>query len=240
MNGSHLLIADEAPARPGGNRREQLLEVLAFLFLIVPSMVLSFFALKQGTAGFDLVALATMLRDAALVCLIAYFLWRRGEPMTRVGWTGKSASREVAIGVALFIPLLIATSFIEEALRAAGFSGPSSTPKFLTPSGGLEFAAASVLVIVVAFAEETIFRGYLILRFEALTGSATAAALLSAIIFSVGHGYEGTAGVATVGLIGLAFAAVYLWRRSLVAPIVMHFLQDFIGIVLLPLMAHHH
>jgi membrane protease YdiL (CAAX protease family) len=33
---------------------------------------------------------------------------------------------------------------------------------------------------------------------------------------------------------GLAFAFVYMWRRSLVAPIVMHFLQDFIGIVLLP------
>jgi membrane protease YdiL (CAAX protease family) len=35
---------------------------------------------------------------------------------------------------------------------------------------------------------------------------------------------------------GLAFALVYLWRKSLVAPIVMHFLQDFIGIVLLPLL----
>jgi membrane protease YdiL (CAAX protease family) len=29
-------------------------------------------------------------------------------------------------------------------------------------------------------------------------------------------------------------ALVYMWGRSLVAPIVMHFLQDIIGIVLLP------
>jgi membrane protease YdiL (CAAX protease family) len=58
--------------------------------------------------------------------------------------------------------------------------------------------------------------------------------LLSSFIFSLGHGYEGTAGLATVGVMGAAFALVYLWRGSLVAPIVMHFLQDFIGIVLLP------
>jgi membrane protease YdiL (CAAX protease family) len=29
---------------------------------------------------------------------------------------------------------------------------------------------------------------------------------------------------------------VYLWRGSLVAPIVMHFLQDFLAIVLLPIL----
>jgi membrane protease YdiL (CAAX protease family) len=56
------------------------------------------------------------------------------------------------------------------------------------------------------------------------------------VIFSLGHGYEGTAGVITVGMMGIVFAPVYMWRKSLVAPIVMHFLQDFIGIVLLPLL----
>jgi membrane protease YdiL (CAAX protease family) len=37
---------------------------------------------------------------------------------------------------------------------------------------------------------------------------------------------------------GLGLAFVYLWRQTLVAPIVMHFLQDFGGIVLLPLLGH--
>ena len=31
----------------------------------------------------------------------------------------------------------------------------------------------------------------------------------------LGHGYEGTASVVTVGFIGLAFALVYQWRGSL-------------------------
>jgi membrane protease YdiL (CAAX protease family) len=62
------------------------------------------------------------------------------------------------------------------------------------------------------------------------------AVVLSAVIFSLGHGYEGLAGVVTVGVMGLVFALIYLWRRSLVTPIVMHFLQDFISVVLLPLL----
>lgn len=85
-------------------------------------------------------------------------------------------------------------------------------------------------------AEETIFRGYLILRFQALTISPTAAVLLSAFIFSLGHGYEGWAGVMIVGIMGVVLALVYLWRQSLIAPIVMHFLQDFLGIVFLSLL----
>lgn len=84
--------------------------------------------------------------------------------------------------------------------------------------------------------EETIFRGYLILRFTAVTLRPAVAVLLSAALFSLGHGYEGSAGVVTVGVMGLALALIYLWRESLVAPIVMHFLQDFLGIVLLPLL----
>jgi membrane protease YdiL (CAAX protease family) len=86
-----------------------------------------------------------------------------------------------------------------------------------------------------ALAEETISPGYLILRLKATTLSPAAAALLSAAIFSLGHGYEGSAGVITVGVMWFVFPSVYLWRQSLVAPIGMHFLQEFIGVVLRPL-----
>jgi membrane protease YdiL (CAAX protease family) len=90
------------------------------------------------------------------------------------------------------------------------------------------------LVIIVAIAEETIFRGYLLLRFQEVRLTPSTAVLCSALIFSLGHGYEGASGVVTVGFMGAVFALVYFWRGSLVAPMVMHFLQDFIGIVLAP------
>jgi membrane protease YdiL (CAAX protease family) len=219
------------------SRVEQIVEVSVFLFLIVPSMALSFFAIKQGSLGFVLVAFSAMLRDLALVSLILFFIWRNHEPVARIGWTLKNSWREIGLGIVLFIPLIFATGLLEKGLRAIGLSVPSTPlPSFLAARDAAQFLLAFVLVVIVALAEETIFRGYLILRLKAVTSSPTAAVLLSAGVFSLGHGYEGSAGVVTVGVMGAVFALVYLWRRSLVAPVVMHFLQDFIGIVIMPLL----
>ncbi|MCL4476794.1 MAG: CPBP family intramembrane metalloprotease [Nitrospirae bacterium] len=75
-----------------------------------------------------------------------------------------------------------------------------SVTKASNPDARLaEFLLAAVLVIVVALAEETVFRGYLILRFKNVMANTSAAVLLSAVIFSLGHGYEGSDGVITVG-----------------------------------------
>jgi len=218
------------------SRRMQLAEVLVFLFLIAPSLAFSFLvASVGGGASFVLTAIATILRDAALVCLILYFVRRNGEPVARIGWTFRNWSQEMILGFLLFVPMFYGAALIESGLSRIGFSAPLKPLPSLVPrrSAG-ELALAVILVIVVAFAEETMFRGYLILRLNATTRSLFAAVILSTAIFSFGHGYEGSAGVATVGFMGLFFALVYVWRRSLVAPMVMHFLQDFIVIVLIP------
>jgi membrane protease YdiL (CAAX protease family) len=220
--------------------KKQSLELFVLLSLIVPSMVLSYFALQQGRASFDIIAAATILRDLALVALVAYFLWSNHEPVSRIGWNVSSVPTEIVLGILLFVPLLVSTNILEQFLRAAGLSGSSGASGFLSPTGRLQYLLACLLVAVVAVAEETIFRGYLILRFQNVTRSTVAAVLLSAFVFSLGHGYEGAAGVVTVGAMGIVFALVYLWRRSLVAPMVMHFLQDFFAIVVLPLLAHKH
>jgi len=220
-------------------RRRELLEVLVFLLLIVPSMLLSFLVVRQGGLGFVITAWATIGRDLGLVSLIMFFLWRNGEPVGRIGCTLEQGGREAALGVGLFILLFGGTVLVESLLHSAGVPAPATLrPQFLTARGPAELWLALTLVVVVAAAEEIIFRGYLILRLSAVTRRPAVAALLSAIIFSLGHGYEGAAGVITVGVMGLGLAVVYLWRRSLLAPIVMHFLQDFASIVLLPLLGY--
>ena len=67
------------------DRKEQFLELSAFLFLIVPSMALSFFAIKQGSLSFSLSAVATIFRDLSLVSLILFFLWRNRESLRTIG-----------------------------------------------------------------------------------------------------------------------------------------------------------
>ena len=232
METSEVDWAEASGASDRPARKESLLEVCVFLSLIVPSMALSFFVTRQGKVDFVFVAVSTILRDFALVCLILFFAWRNGEPMSMLGWRYRNFGRDVLLGLALYLPLVYVIGWLEWLLEAAGLSQPSvPRPSFFNIQGRWEVALAVVLVVVVAVSEETIFRGYLILRLRVVTRSAAAAVVLSSAVFALGHGYEGSLGVVTIGAMGLLFSLVYLWRKSLVAPIVLHYLQDFIAIV---------
>jgi membrane protease YdiL (CAAX protease family) len=237
--GNSTLNNDKAWECPDhATRKIQFIEVIVFLFLIMPSLVLSFFVVQQGSVNFPFVAVATIVRDLSLLSLICYFVWRNREGFQSLGWTLGQGWREIFFGVVLFLPVFYTASLLDDALRQIGFSAPTDAMSALeNVKGPGEIILAFLMVCVVAMAEETIFRGYLLLRFEkGLQMAPFTAALLSSVIFALGHGYEGTSGVITVGYIGLCFALVYQWRGSLVAPMIMHFLQDFAGIVLAPLL----
>jgi membrane protease YdiL (CAAX protease family) len=237
MTGNILEMRRGEPGSTVAAQKEQGIEVLVFLFLIVPSMALSLFAVRQGQLSFVLVATATILRDLGLVSLILFFLWHNGEPAACLGWVRRGLGRELLLGSVLFVPFTLGAALLERLLLWAGLTAPATPlPSFLEAQGTAQAALAVLLVTVVALAEETIFRGYLLLRLQAVVRNTGAAVLLSSTIFAIGHGYEGSAGLGTVGVMGAVFALVYLWRRSLAAPIAMHFLQDFLGIVLLPLL----
>ncbi|MDQ3871166.1 MAG: CPBP family intramembrane metalloprotease [Chloroflexota bacterium] len=179
-----------------------------------------------------------MLRDLGVVALVLYFLWRAGESPRALGWTRHQIGREIALGGLLFVPVYIAGRWLEAQLLGLGLSGPlTPAPNLVPPHDSASVLLAVLLVAVVAISEETIFRGYLLLRFRAIVPNAGLALVLAFVIFALGHGYEGMAGVVSVGAVGAAFGAVYLWRRSLVAPATMHFLLDLVAIVLLPLLA---
>jgi membrane protease YdiL (CAAX protease family) len=176
------------------------------------------------------------LRDLVLAGLVLLFLRREGEPVSSIGWTSGNIRKEIMLGTLLFVPLFFGSGLVKRALEAAGLpASPTPVPSFLIPSGAGELMLAFLLVVAAAFSEEIIFRGYLIHRLQSITSSLTVAVLLSCVIFSLGHGYGGPAGAVTTGFIGLVLAIVYIRRQSLVAPIVMHFLQDFVGIFLIVL-----
>jgi membrane protease YdiL (CAAX protease family) len=231
----HQEAFDTPPDRPPWKMAT--VEVSVFLFLIVPTMVLSLFISsgRAGSGNFVLVATATILRDLALLSLIFYFAWRDREPLGRLGWRYETMDGDIVWGFVLYVPLLLVVGLVEQALRSAGLSQPSQSAGaqfHFTGSGQL--ALAVLLVIVVAICEETIFRGYIFLRLRTVTTSTTAAVLLASAFFAIGHGYEGSLGMATVGFMGLLFNLIYLWRKSLIAPMILHFLQDFIAIVIVP------
>ncbi|HZU35730.1 MAG TPA: type II CAAX endopeptidase family protein, partial [Gemmataceae bacterium] len=220
-----------------GTRLEWLIEVCVLVFLLVPSMALGPFA-HWHMHSFAMLAILTVLRDLGLVCLVLYFLWHNHEPVTWLGWTARHAWLECLLGVLLFVPLVYAAVWLDYLLRRLGLWGATSNlPAILMAGSRSNLGLAVLTVAVIAVSEETIFRGYLILRLRALTGSPALAVVLAALLFGLGHGYEGAVGIVTIGFMGLVYGLVYWWRQSLVAPIVMHFLQDLLVLVVLPLLS---
>ncbi len=215
-------------------RRQQAVELGVVLLLVVPSIAISSSAVSALDVGFSTVAVSVIFHDLALLALVIYLVWRNGESLHALGLKRGGAAREAVLGVILYLPFVAAAAALQRLLADLGLSSPGP-PQVLEAIGPAQAPLAALLTVVVAVSEETVFRGYLILRLRALSGSPALAVLLSAAVFSLGHGYEGVAGMITVGAMGAAFGVIYLLRSNLVAPMVMHFLQDFIQLVVVPL-----
>jgi membrane protease YdiL (CAAX protease family) len=83
------------------------------------------------------------------------------------------------------------------------------------------------MMLFAATMEELFFRGYLLERFERVTGSTWIAALASLTLFAFGHlPAWGAAGVVRNLVWGGFVTGLYVWRRNLPVCMMMHFLQN--------------
>jgi uncharacterized protein len=219
------------------SRKGQALEVSVLFLLIIPSMVLSLFIVGQWNSGFVITAATVIVRHFAMCGLVLYFLWRNGDPFRAIGWTSTFWPMQVAIGIFAFPLMFFGAVLAGFLFMKMGLSFPQSALRStLAVHSWSQVPLAVLLVGVVAVTEETIFRGYLLLRLKNASGSMPFAVVVSTVVFAFGHGYEGQAGIATIGLLGLFFTLMYLGTGSLVAPVVLHFLQDLVGVVVIPML----
>lgn len=219
------------PASPPPESRRIRMEVAVFLLLLFSSIIPGWLA--GGTVPFASLAIAVILHDIALVTLVVFFAWTAGQKVSSLGWSARHPLREIGLGIILYVPLFVLLALLQALLAALGLKSPE-LEGYLVPSSSVEIAFAFVLVIVVAISEETLFRGYLLPRLRTITRSTPVAVGLASLVFASGHVYEGASGILLVLVMAIVFSYVYLWRGSIVAPIVMHFIQDFVGLVLAP------
>jgi membrane protease YdiL (CAAX protease family) len=212
-------------------RQRRFAQVSLLLLLVLPSIGVSPLLVEGIT--FAMMAGSLLLRDAALLGLVAYFVWSDGEEAATIGWRRDGYAHEILLGAGLFLPVLLGLSLLQALLIALGMPPPVPPPAALMPAGMAEYGLALILLVVVAITEETLFRGFLITRLLALGGGRVVALALSTLIFSIGHGYQGVTGVVAVASLGLLYAVIFLWRGSLVAPAVLHFLQNATGMFIL-------
>jgi membrane protease YdiL (CAAX protease family) len=155
-----------------------------------------------------------------------------------MGWhTGRGVFREIGSGIFAYLagfPLVIGAvliSMIAMMIRIAMAGGkeppsPSNPVVDIVTSGDamtlvLLYSLVSIWAPVV---EESIFRGALFRHLRSRMG-VIAAAVASALLFGVMHGYEWML-LSPVIALGLIFAMMRDQRGSLIAPVVMHALHN--------------
>jgi len=110
--------------------------------------------------------------------------------------------------------------------------GGTNAAQGLLPHGTLESVAWIPVALSAGFCEQLAFRGYLQQQFQAITGSAGLAVLIQAIVFGVGHLYEGVGPVGRITLFGILFGLLAVWRKSLRPGMITHAWSDIFGVII--------
>jgi membrane protease YdiL (CAAX protease family) len=110
--------------------------------------------------------------------------------------------------------------------------GGTNAARGLLPQGLLESLAWIPVALSAGFCEELAFRGYLQKQFQAIVGSSALAVLFQAIVFGVGHLYEGPGVAARIALFGVLFGLLALWRNSLRPGMIAHAWSDIFGVII--------
>lgn len=87
---------------------------------------------------------------------------------------------------------------------------------------GLSVPAFFLAMLLVTGFEEVAFRGFLLPRLRQIVGSWGGALALMAVLFGLGHVYEGTLAILQTAALGAFFGAAYLYRGKLATVILAH------------------
>jgi membrane protease YdiL (CAAX protease family) len=158
--------------------------------------------------------------------ILLYIVGVERLPLSSIG-IRKPTWLTPAIGVAVALVMLYAMGPLID-MAVAHFipqSNASSAPAGAIAATPLWYRV--LLVTRASLSEEIIFRGYVIQRIEELTGSRILAAAVSVAAFAYAHfAYWGWVPLISVSIGGLVLALLYIWRRDLIANMIVHFVFD--------------
>jgi membrane protease YdiL (CAAX protease family) len=80
----------------------------------------------------------------------------------------------------------------------------------------------AIVVTIAGGVREEVQRGFILHRFSQYLGGGAAGIVVFSVLFGFGHIDQGIDAAIATGLLGAAWGAIYLLRRSIIAPMVSH------------------
>lgn len=170
------------------------------------------------------------VRALGAILLVALLLWRDGQGPAQLGLVRTGLGRELLFALPLTVGTYAAhiAASIPLALLAArlNLQGAEMAARVELAEGlagtGLSIPAFAALMVVVTGFEEIAFRGFLIPRLRVLLGHWPAAVLASAVLFGLGHVYQGTLAIFQTAALGVFFGFVFILRFRLPSVMLAH------------------
>ena len=230
-----LALVDDGPARidpPRTTARVRaVVQVLACSGIptqLLLVQVLALFGVRPFVQGDTLnatwVFLVSLADTVLLLVLISALLIANGESIRDVFLGARPARMEVPLGLASVIPVLLIAAAV---LLTSQYVVPWLHNVPDNPLAGLLQSPRdrwlfAVVALVAGGVREEVQRAFLLTRFEQHLGGARVGLIVTSVAFGLGHLLQGFDAALATGTLGFIWGAMYLWRRSSVAPIVSH------------------
>lgn len=173
-----------------------------------------------------------ILSHGLLGALILAGAWYAEIPRTAFGFGDPSSG--IVIGIGVGIVLAIGNEAAAIVAQSLGIDHDERLRELLAPNTNAGWVVLLLGVLpVIAVVEELLFRGALIGAMAAGYGLPIfGLAIVSSILFGLGHGLQGPGGVVVTGLLGFVLAAAFIVTGSLVVVVIAHYCINVIEFVL--------
>lgn len=178
----------------------------------------------NGFPSFTYVVILSFVDAAVLVLLIVRLLHLRGETVRGLLLGRLPIRRETTIGLALTPFFLVAAT---GGILLIGALAPSLRNVPDNPFAGMlttpaQVAIFALVAVVAGGLREELQRAFILRRFEQHLGGGWVGLVIFSTAFGLGHALQGWDTAIVTGLLGAAWGAIYLRRRSAVASMVSH------------------
>lgn len=235
--------ADDSPATGSWpepmSRARGLLEIL----LVIPAGVLGGYAASSMTDQVTFsdprwaeVAMSFGIGLGAILGSAVLLIIARHGPSS-IGLNVRAPAIDAVIGFVSLVMFYIVASLSLLAISAAFpelFSGQTAAQEAIQQTfPPMSAREAMIVMAFVVLWEETIFRGFLLTRMYAIFRRWWLTVILASVLFGAAHIYQGIVAVGMITILALIMGSLFAWRRSLIAPLVFHWVHNVFMLMLL-------
>ncbi len=189
--------------------------ILLFITLFLPGFLFSY----PDITDFNTTLYMVQFISIALpqIIFIGYLIWLQ-KPLKLIDF-GISKPRAGDILSALLIylgifALLLAAAFLIRLLPRSGQQALATGFRWRLVSWS-QLPLALIFSLATGYREELFFRAYLLTRFSQLGVNPYFGILACTLLFSLGHLYQGPAGLAVAFIQGIYFGLIFLYKKNI-------------------------